>query len=139
MLLLSLHLQSAADSCSHHNAISLHALDQTDCCRLCADLHLDSQVVQALMLENARLRAEVAAQSAQECTRSMLQQGTAILQPSAAAAASSDAAAASSAGLSSPEAASSKYQAALAAKDDLLRLLQAELASAQRQVCNRCM
>ena len=83
------------------------------------------------MLENARLRAEVAAQSAQECTRSMMQQGSTVLQPGP----TSPDTAASSAGLSSPEAAASKYRAALAAKDDLLRLLQAEHASAKRQVC----
>ena len=79
------------------------------------------------MLANARLRAEIAAQSALECTRSTLQQSS-VLQSSALGTISSSAA------LPGPDSAAERFRTALAAKDDVLRLLQAEHSAAKQQV-----
>lgn len=90
-------------------------------------------------MENARLRADLASQIALECVRATLTlppAGTpsaSVSLPASGAGATAAAASATAPAAAAAAEAAAKYQAALAAKDDLVKRLQREVGSARTQ------
>ena len=93
----------------------------------------EGQLAQSLQLENARLRAEVATASALECTRSMMQ-AAAGPGPPEASRGEPPGPGQPPGGPSGGADAAARFREALAAKDELLRRIQAEHDAARQQV-----